>query len=103
MVTPLRKLTLVCPREIRPQLADALDAIEPPLPGYTVVDASGHGPEATLVSAAERVQGAMRSAMFILVLPKVEVQRVLDAVAQTCRRPQIAFWTEPVEDFGRLQ
>lgn len=102
MVAPLCKLTLVCPREIKSVIADALDDIEPALPGYTVVDAAGHGPDAALATAGERVQGAMRAAMFILILPKAQVDGVLSGLAERCQRRQLAFWTEPVEDYGRL-
>ncbi|PWE17793.1 hypothetical protein DDZ18_09065 [Marinicauda salina] len=102
MVAPLRKLTLICPREIKQTIADALDAVEPALPGFTVIDAEGRGPEAELASASERVRGAMRAAMFQIVLPADQVAGVLDALAKECRRPQLAYWTEPVEDFGRL-
>jgi hypothetical protein len=102
MVAPLCKLTLVCPREIKPVIADALDSLEPAVPGYTVVDAQGHGPDAALSSAGERVQGAMRTAVFLLILTKDEADRVLAALPEKCRRRQIAFWIEPVNDYGRL-
>lgn len=102
MDAPLCKLSIVAPRDIRPVIADALDDLEPALPGYTVVDAHGHGPDVSLATAAEKVRGAMRAAMFILILPQARVEGVLTQLAQRCQRRQIAFWTEPVSDFGRL-
>lgn len=102
MVASLRKLTLVCPREIQPTLADVLDAIEPALPGYTVVESAGHGPDTQLRSAYEKVRGAIRTSMFQMILPEERVRDVLDVVASGCSRPQIAYWVERVEDFGRL-
>jgi nitrogen regulatory protein PII len=102
MVAPLCKLSLVCPREIKSVIADALDEIEAGHAGFTVVDAAGHGPNAALATAGERVQGAMKAAMFILILPRAEVERVLSGIAERCQRRQLAFWTEPVDDYGHL-
>ncbi|WP_375203531.1 DUF3240 family protein [Hyphococcus sp.] len=102
MGTPLRKLTIVCPREIEAVLADALDAIEPPLPGYTIIEAHGRGGAMQPASAVERVRGALRTAMFILILAQDRVESVTEAVRIASPRQQIAFWVEPVEDFGRL-
>lgn len=102
MVAPLCKLSIVGPRELRPVIADALDAIEPALPGYTVMEAEGHGPDTSLATAAEKVRGAMRAVLFLLILPQDRVDSVLAALAARCQRRQLAFWTEPVTDYGRL-
>lgn len=102
MGAPLRKLTVLCPKEIEAVMADALDALEPRLPGYTVLDAQGRGANLQPVTAGERVRGARRMAMFVLVLPEARVADVTEAIRIACPRPQIAYWTEPVEDFGRL-
>ena len=102
MGAPLRKLTIICPREIEAVLADALDAMEPALPGYTVIEAHGRGPNMKPVSAVERVQGALRTAMFILILPQERISDVKETIRVACPRPQISYWVEPVEDFGRL-
>ena len=102
MGPPLRKLTIVCPREIEAALADALDAVEPPLPGYTIIEAHGRGGALQPASAVERVRGALRTSMFILVLAQDRIEGVTEAVRIACPRPQISYWMEPVEDFGRL-
>lgn len=102
MDAPLRKLTIICPRKAAPTLADLLDAMTPPLPGYTMIDAEGRGLSARLPSAAEQVRGAMQAAMFILILPPADIDRVTEAVRRGCPRPQIAYWVEPVADYGRL-
>lgn len=101
MDAPLRKLTIVCPRKVVATLADALDAMTPP-PGYTLVEAEGRGPSVHMHSAGERVRGAMHATMFILILPKDDIAKVTEAVRKDCPRPQIAYWVEPVEDYGRL-
>ncbi|MFC2952685.1 DUF3240 family protein [Marinicaulis aureus] len=102
MGASLCKLTIICPREIEAVLADALDAMEPRLPGYTMIEAHGRGPKMQPASAAERVRGALRTAMFILILPRPRIEDVTGMIRTACPRPQISYWVEPVEDFGRL-
>jgi hypothetical protein len=102
MGAPLRKLTIVCPREIEATMADTLNAIEPALPGYTMIEASGRGPKMEPATAGERVRGALRTSVFIAILPPEQIESVMETVRTTCPRPQIAYWVEPVEDFGRL-
>ncbi|MEZ5921183.1 MAG: DUF3240 family protein [Parvularculaceae bacterium] len=102
MGASLRKLTIICPREIEAPMSDALDAIDPPLPGYTVLEAHGRGPTMKPATASERVRGALRMSLFIIILPAETAAEVLGAVRAACPRPQISYWIEPVEDFGRL-
>ncbi len=102
MVEIIRKLTIVCPREVEAVLADALDAMEPALPGYTVIEASGRGRAMEKAGAEERVRGALRITMFIIVLPQSRIGVVTETIRIACPRPQIAYWVEPIEDFGRL-
>ena len=103
MDTPLRKLTLVCPKNIEPALLDALDGIVPELPGYTSQDGLGRGSSMHLASSAEKVKGAMRVITVLIILPEERIEDVLEAVRRACPRRQISFWIEPVLDFGHLQ
>ena len=98
----LCKLSLVCPREIRTALADILDGLPDAVPGYTMLDAEGRGADMRLATAGERVRGAMQAVQFVMILPREAASGVLDAIAERCPRRQIAYWIEPVEDFGRL-
>ncbi|MEZ6000921.1 DUF3240 family protein [Hyphomonas sp.] len=103
MDSPLRKLTLVCPRSIEPTLLDTLDGLDPPLPGYTSHDGLGRGSSMDLASTAEKVKGAMKIFTVQMVLPENVIPMVLEAVRQACPRRQISYWIEPILDFGRLQ
>ena len=102
MGASLRKLTIICPREVESVLADALDTMEPRLPGYTMLEAHGRGGAMQPATAVERVRGAMRMAMFILILPQERIGDVTEMIRRAFPRPQISYWVEPVEDFGRL-
>lgn len=99
----LRKLTLVGPAAIESALIDCLDGMEPALPGYTILSGEGRGASADLPSPAERVRGAMRVITVLMILPEREIHPILEAVRQACPRPNIAFWVEPILDFGRLK
>ena len=98
----LCKLSVVCPRDIQTALADILDDLPDAVPGYTMLDAEGRGADMRLATAGERVRGAMQAVQFVMILPREAVAGVLDVIAARCPRRQIAYWIEPVEDFGRL-
>lgn len=102
MDSSLRKLTLVCPKDAGISILDCLDTLKPELPGYTFIDGQGRGRHMDYVTANEKVQGAMRVIMVIVILPEEQIENVLSVVKQTYRRPQISYWVEPVLDFGRL-
>jgi hypothetical protein len=103
MDSPLRKLTLVCPKAIEPTVLDTLDAMVPALPGYTSQDGFGRGSSMHLASAAEKVKGAMKVFSLLLILPEDRIQDVLEVIRCACPRRQISYWIEPVIEFGRLQ
>lgn len=98
----LCKLNVVTPRAIAPALLEVFDSAETPLPGYTVVDAEGHGPDVALMTGAESVAGAMRASLIIMILPPAQVEAVKSMILAASPRPNIAYWVEPVLDYGRL-
>jgi hypothetical protein len=102
MGSSLCKLSVIGPREIQTTLADLLDALPETVPGYTMIEAEGRGVDMSLATAGERVKGAMRAIQFMMILPRDAVPEVLATIAGRCPRRQITYWTEPVEDFGRL-
>ncbi len=103
MASPIRKLTLVCPKELEPTIADALAVNDLDVSAYTCFDARGRGNSMELSSASEKVQGAMRTVVFMMVLPSAEVDGVLSIVKTACPTPRISYWLESIEDFGRLK
>lgn len=102
MVSTLCKLTIITPRDVKTKLADVLDEMSDVIEGYTVLDGQGRGAAAELSSPAERVEGAMKIALFMMVLPEDAAEAVLDRIAGHCQRRKLTFWKEPVSDFGRL-
>lgn len=103
MDTSLRKLTLSCPKSGAVSILDALDTLEPALPGYTLLDGQGRGPSLEYASGSEAVEGAIRIVLILIVLPANQIEDVLAMVKKNYRRPQLSYWVEPIVDFGRLQ
>lgn len=98
----LCKLTLVVPRRVQQSVLDVLDRHDPPLTGYTLLPGEGRSSGLVPATGAEKVRGAVEIAMILLVLPEQRVPAILDAIRLCCAAPHIAFWTEPVRDYGVL-
>lgn len=78
-------------------------SLDPPLPGFTTWEAEGHGFGFGGATVNEQVRGRVKRSLITTVLARIDAERLLDAVAQRTPIPDIAFWIEPVERFGRLQ
>ena len=78
-------------------------SLDPPLPGFTTWDAEGHGFGFAGTTVNERVRGRVKRNLITTVVARIDAERLLEAIAQKTPVPDIAFWIEPVERFGRLQ
>ena len=97
----LRRRTLVVP----PVLEDAVIAAlldMPDLPGFTTLHGEGHGSSFDKASSSERVRGRVARDMAWLVLPAERVDEVLAGLRQRLPNPEVVWWSEIVERFGRL-
>ena len=103
MDAPLRKLTLAFPKNIEASILDVLDAMEPPLQGYSFMTAKGRGPDMQLNAVSERVQGAGNIVLVKIIVPGDDIGVILETIRIKCGRPNISYWVEPILDFGRLQ
>lgn len=103
MDTSIRKLTLSCPKLGAVYILDALDDIEPALPGYTFQEGQGRGPSLEYANGREAVQGAMHVVIIVIVLPAYRIDDVLTMVKEVYRLPHLSYWVEPILDFGRLK
>lgn len=101
-MSTLVRLTIVAPRDLQEDLVEMLLRLQPPLGGFSAVDVEGHGQDFTRATTAERVRGRTARIMLIAVLDRARVDDVLAALDATVRGVQCAWWTEPVERFGRL-
>lgn len=93
-------LTLACPSSVVETLIEQLD--QHGFPHFTVFGAEGHGAGAQLASAWEQVRGRERRRIVQLVLEAGRVTALIDALADELPSSSVAWWTTPVQSFGRL-
>lgn len=70
--------------------------------GFTLLDAEGFGDSSQLRSTTEVVLGRARRRVLLTVLAVADVQPVLDALRTALPSPEVVYWTNRVERFGRL-
>jgi len=104
MNTPdsLSRLTLVFPPMLEERLVALLLDHEPPLPGFTVLPAEGHGADFGRASVRERVRGRVARRLLTVVLPTAQAGPLIESLRQQVHSGETAWWLEGVQQFGRL-
>lgn len=101
-MSELCRLTIVIPAELEEDVVEMLLCIDPPLGGFSAVHADGHGQDFERANVSERVRGRTARLMLHIVLARTRVQMLLERLHETVAGTQSVWWTEPVEQFGRL-
>jgi hypothetical protein len=96
------RLTLVYPRSLEETIIELLLTADPPLGGFTTWAADGHGLDFSDATVAERVKGRVSRSVMVLVMPRSRLPALLEDVRTKAGVPHLAYWVEPVEEFGRL-
>lgn len=96
------KLTLVYPPASEAHLVELMMNSDPPLTSFTTWPAEGIGNAFNKASMRERVRGRISRGMLIIVLRRARVAALLDEIRLKAAIPDIVYWIEPVEAFGRL-
>ena len=102
MAQQLCKLTLVFPPSVEEKIIELLLTADPPLGGFTTWSADGHGLDFSDATGAERVRGRVSRSVMALVIPRSRLPSLLETIRMKVNVPHLAYWVEPVEDFGRL-
>lgn len=102
MTQVLRKLVVICPREVSEDVIDAFLVASPSLPGFTSFDANGHGHDFKEASLQERVRGHVSRRCIWMVLPETDVEHALAALREATHNPHVAYWLEPVLEMGHV-
>ena len=102
MEKQLCKLTLVYPTAIEELIVELLLAADPPLKGFTIWSADGHGSDFAEATVGEQVRGRVKRGVMVLVIPRVRLPSLLETVRTKADVPHLAYWVEPVVCFGRL-
>ena len=98
----LCKLTLIYPPASETHISELLMDSDPPLPGFTTWAAEGHGHSFSNASMRERVRGRIARGILVVVLPRARVASLLEEFRVKAAIPDLEYWTEAVETFGRL-
>ncbi len=97
------KLTLVYPMAIEEEILNLVLSESHAVKGFTTWRAEGHGHEFDNASASERVRGRVDRGVLVSVLPRPATSALLNRMRATFRGSRLAFWVEPVEQFGDLK
>ena len=96
------KLTLVYPPAAEDHIVELLLDADPPLSGFTTWRAEGHGHDFGKASVQERVRGRVARGVLVLILTRSRLSSVLEHIRMKAGIPNLTYWTEPIEAFGRL-
>jgi hypothetical protein len=99
----LRRLTLVYPVAAEDRIIDFLLDLTPSLPGFTSWRAEGHGASFEESSTREQVRGRIERKMLVMVLDRARLADLLAELRTGCAIPDLAYWVERVESFGRFK
>lgn len=95
-------LTLSCPAEVEEELIDLLREHPEWVSGFTSLAAEGFGSGTQLHSAMEQVRGRSRRRLLQVVLAHDNVAPLLDVLRTAIPSDEVAWWTVPVNGFGRF-
>lgn len=96
------KLTLVYPLASEAHILELLMNSDPPLAGFTTWQVEGHGHSFSKASMRERVRGRIARGMLVAVLARSRVAPLLEEIRVKAAIPDLVYWVEPIEAFGRL-
>jgi hypothetical protein len=94
-------LNLAFPEALEDEIIDLCHA-SPGIPEFTIVTAAGFGHGAALKSAAETVLGRARRRLLVAIAPATAIRELVDRLHSILPAPDVAFWTLPVGQYGRL-
>jgi hypothetical protein len=96
------KLSIAFPPDLEDDILECLFDMPDEVAGFSVVSADGHGHGFDRASVRERVRGRVARRLLYLVVEEERVPRVLEGLRAAVRSPAVAYWVEPVSEFGRL-
>ena len=103
MMTPSAQVLITL--SISPELEDALVdwlLLHPDAPGFTSVDAAGHGSNPDHLSRSEQVFGRQHRRLLLLMVGVDLYPQLVDALQETFSGVDVLYWVTPVLDAGHF-
>ena len=95
-------LTLSCPAELEEEFIDLLREQPQWVSGFTTLSAEGFGAGTSLHTTIEQVRGRSRRRLLQILMRGPDVPALLEVLASRVPSNEVAWWTMPVEGFGRF-
>lgn len=95
------KLTLVVPSDADDRIVELMLGSDPPVTGFTMWRADGHGESFKAASVGERVRGRVERSVFVAVMTRDRAKALVDEIGRKAPIQHMAYWIEPVLEFGR--
>ena len=95
-------LTLAMPNALQDEVLDLLLQQTDLVPGCSVLQGHGMGPQAPLNTAMERVQGRAQRVFVQIVLRSPDVAPLLTRLREAVPSPLVVYWAVPLQAFGSL-
>ncbi len=95
-------LVVVVPEALEDRLIDELLLHPHWVTGFDSQPVEGHGSRLARHSAAERVRGRARRTRLEMVMAPGHARALLDHLRAVLPQPDVVYWTQTLEDFGRL-
>jgi hypothetical protein len=102
MTTSQCKLTVAFPPSLEDEIVESLLDLPEDVGGFTIVSAEGHGQGFARASIRERVRGRVARRLVFVILEQDRLPRVLERLREGASHPAVAYWVEPVLEFGRI-
>ncbi|WP_028136816.1 DUF3240 family protein [Bradyrhizobium japonicum] len=95
-------LTLIVPHRLRDEVLDYIAKQGDLVPGFTALQAAGHGIEVRLHTAAERVKGHADQTVVQVVLAGQDASRLIERLRASFAGTKLVYWTTPVTELGTI-
>lgn len=98
----LVKLSLAAPLHLEDELVEQFLELPEWASGFTLFKAEGHSSRHESLSVQEQVRGRTQRILVQIVLEADNAQALLAHLKQRFPKRDVAWWLEPVHEFGRL-
>jgi len=94
-------LYIVASTDVESTMVDWLIASDQ-VKGFSSMPISGHGSGSTALSIIEQIEGRRQQMLYLIRLPQIDMDAVLQALKQDLGHIGIEYWVVPVNAHGKI-